>query len=135
MNYFPIFFSSVPFSHILSVLTISPSMILYLKFEAYFYWLEFGFSHTNNQKLSPNKKKKSFLREAKKWDLKEAKMRDRWRLWFEEQWRRSSFSFTGFSLRNFNLSFWLVWGISLTYRYNLLLLFKFKLKFFFFVCF
>ena len=65
--------------------------------------------------------KKVFLREGKK-----SEMRRKQRLWLEEQQRRSSVSFSGFSLRNFNLSFRLVWEISLTYRYNLLLLLKFN---------
>ena len=56
------------FSRILSVPTLSPPMIPFLKFEAYLYWLEFGFSHAYNQKLSTTKK--VFLREEKKSEMR-----------------------------------------------------------------
>ena len=129
MNYFPSFFSSIPFSpYPLSSVFVSihdtVSQFWSLSLPAWIWFL----SHKQPETIQKKKKKKVFWeakKEKKKWDLKEAKMRDYWRLWFEEQ-QRSSFCFTGFSLRNFNLSFWLVWEISLTCRYNLLLLFKFN---------
>ena len=112
-------FSPYPFSSVFFSIHDTISQFWSLSLLAWIWFLSCKQPETVQQK----KKKKIWEAKKKKtWDLKE--MRDYWRLWFEEQ-QRSSFSFIP-SLRNFNLSFRLAWEISLTCRYNLLLLFKFN---------
>ena len=78
---FPVFSHLFRFPHILSVPCLSPSMIPYLNFEVYLYRLEFGFSHTNNQKLSQKKKEEFFERQKKKKKKKsEIWRRQRWEI-------------------------------------------------------